>query len=448
MGEGEKRLHHQILGRRALVIGGSISGMLSAKALSEFFEEVLIVEADTRWDKKTPRIRIPQGHHAHILLESGQRVLEQLFPGLIDELIQDGSVVTDLTNDFAWFHFGKWKRRFPGGIRGVQQTRPFLEWHINRRLKEVPNIHSQYDTLVTNLEMSSDKKRVTGVHIQNRVTGDHEEIPTDLVVDASGYGSQTLKWLGMESGSFLEEVKIGLFYATQFYTSDQSLEWKNLMISSQLPQLPYTGVVLSYEEDKFGVTLSGYLMEPPKTNEDFLHITKSLPVPHLYDFLQKATPISDMKIYRIPRQVRKRLDKLDMPSGIIVTGDACCRFDPIYGQGMSVAALEAEMLGQELSRVKTGEEWKSLSKTFHRKQFKITKNPWDMAITESFRHPEVSGKGPFGMGLRQKLVAKIYEASATQEKVYLELGKVMNLTSTPNVFFKPSMLVKLFLKGQ
>lgn len=171
-----------------------------------------------------------------------------------------------------------------------------------------------------------------------------------------------------------------------------------MMISAQLPEQPYAGVVLSFEDNKFGVTLGGYLKQPPKTGEEFERIAKALPQPHIYEFLQKASPVSDLHTYRIPAQVRNRFDRSSsMPSRLVVLGDAYCRFDPIYGQGMSVAALEAELLGRELANMKERGQLNALHNRFYKQLVRLTQGPWDMATTESFRHPDIAGTRPRGV---------------------------------------------------
>lgn len=440
------------LGHRAVVIGGSIAGMLSARVLSEFFTEVLILEAgEPQHDIHNPRKRVPQGYHSHILLQSGQNVLNTLFPGFIDELTESGSVTADFTNDLEWFHFGAWKNRFASGIRGIQQTRPFLEWHIRNRLEKYDNVRFHYGSQVTDYLSSPDGKTILGVKLAKRDEhGGDDRFMADLIVDASGYGSQTPKWLSnpaLEDNS--EAVKIDLFYATRFYEADlaaRDVNWKNLMISAQLPEQPFAGVVLSFENQQFGVTLGGYLQPPPRTEADFHAIAKALPQPHVYNFIQNAKPISDLKTYRIPSQVRKHYDKVrNFPARLVVLGDAYCRFDPIYGQGMSVAALGANLLHQELIGMTGSNELDELHKTFYTKLNKLTQNPWDMATTESLRHPEIQGTRSAMTALKQRLTKRIYEKSAVDENIYFLLAQVMNLTASPNVFFKPAILRKLLL---
>lgn len=370
-----------------------------------------------------------------------------MFPNFINELIEDGSVACDFTKDLEWFHFGAWKKRFQSGILGVQQTRPFLEWHIKRRLQDYPNITFQHNCLVVGFILTPDERMIQGIEVQMGNNSDVVKVAADFVVDASGFGSQSLRWLpSIVPQTHVETVKIDLFYATRFYqTEEPNLDWKNLMISAQLPDQPYAGVIISFEDNKFGVTLGGYLKQPPKTDDDFKLIAKTLPQPHIYDFIMNATPISDLKTYRIPSQTRKRLDHLkNMPSRFAILGDAFCRFDPLYGQGMSVAALEADLLADELKNIQGIEDLNVLHSRFYKKAIKLTNDPWNMATTESFRHPDILGKRPISIKVMQWFTKKIYQASANQEDVYLLLAQVMNLIQPSSVFFNRKYFRKSF----
>ncbi|MBW5447636.1 hypothetical protein GE107_16380 [Cohnella sp. CFH 77786] len=430
---------------RAIVIGGSIAGLLAARVLADFFEEIVIVEADEPPEGAQPRNKVPQGHHSHVLLERGQNILESMFPGMIQELIRNGSIVTDFTRDLEWFHFGEWKQRFPSGIQGVQQTRPFLEQHIRGRVALIPQVSVQYRSRVTGMILSDDRSRVQGVKVRSESSQHEEEILADLVVDAGGAGSHTLKWLGAEQDTS-EVVPIELFYATRYYTTDWvDRGWTNLMISARLPESPYAGVVLPFENQIIGVTLGGYLREPPRTEADFEQIARMLPQPHIYDFIQRATPVSEMKIYRIPSQSRKRKNVLSkIPARFIMIGDSYCRFDPLYGQGMSVAAMEAELLGAELGRLSIGDSIDAAIRSYWAQLPKLTQDPWDMALIEAYRHPGIKGTRPIGTGVKQWFTRRIYKASAHDPSVYLRLVQVMNLKRPSSSFFQPSLLWKLF----
>jgi flavin-dependent dehydrogenase len=172
-----------------------------------------------------------------------------------------------------------------------------------------------------------------------------------------------------------------------------------------------------------------------------------LPEPHIYDFIQKATPISELKIYKISSQSRKRRNIIGkLPSRFVMIGDSYCRFDPLYGQGMTVAAMEAELLGRELGRLKSGETMDTVVTSYWDKLPKLTDDPWDMALVEAYRHPEIVGARPNGIGLKKWFTKKVYKASAHESSVYLRLAQVMNLTHSANAFFQPSMLWKLLRK--
>ncbi|WP_127533945.1 NAD(P)/FAD-dependent oxidoreductase [Paenibacillus kobensis] len=432
---------------RAVVIGGSIAGLLAARVLADVFSEVIIVEADVAPEGSTPRNKVPQSHHSHILLERGQKTLEVMFPGIMDEMIQNGSIVTDFTGDLKWFHFGQWKKRFHSGIRMVQQTRPFIEHHIRRRVEGIPNVALQYSTRAAGVVLSDDRNTVQGVQVRNEATNGEETIMADLVVEASGAGAQMLKWLNLDTDAS-EGVPIQLFYATRFYRTDGvDRGWTNLMISAQLPELPYAGVVIPFENQQIGVTLGGYLKGPPRTDEEFEQIAKSLPQPDIYHFVQNATPISDLKIYKISSQSRKRKDIINkLPKRIIMIGDSYCRFDPLYGQGMTVAAMEAELLHVMLSRNLTDKTMDSAIRDYWSMLPALTDDPWNMALVEAYRHPGITGARPFGIGLQKWFTKKIYQASAHDSSVYLRLAQVMNLTRPSSVFFKPSMLRKIIRK--
>jgi len=142
----------QLAGNRAIVIGGSIAGKLAARVLSDFYEEVIVIEKDPAAEKNSIRNGVPQGSHGHALLKSGEELLNELFPGIVDELIEDGSVKSDFASDLAWNHHGSWKMKYYTGISIIQQSRPFLEWHIQRRLELIPNISFLYEAKVQRYE--------------------------------------------------------------------------------------------------------------------------------------------------------------------------------------------------------------------------------------------------------------------------------------------------------
>ncbi|MBT2216865.1 glutamate synthase [Virgibacillus dakarensis] len=428
---------------RAIVIGGSIAGKLAAKALATSFRQVIILEAGSVWEEKTPRKRVPQTYHPHVLLKGGEKAIEELFPYFLDQLIEDGGIINNFTRDLKWHHFGFWKHRFQGELVMVQQSRPLLEWHLQQRINQITTIVTKYETKVEQLLPDDQHAKISGVKARSLQTGKEEELTADLVVDASGFGSRSIDWLK----SFGQEVKeekvwIKLFYATRYFRhkgkEQDNPEWCNLLISPSFPINPYGAFIQSVEGNRFSVTFSGYANElPPKTDTEFINYAKKLPVSDVVDFLDKVEPISEINIHKIPYQVRRRFDLASMPDGFVVIGDAHCRFDPVFGQGISVAAMEALALQRLLSA--DGYHEKGFSKTFHKRISKIIATPWDMATTEVLRHPEIKGDRTMILPFKQWYSRKVYELSAVEPEVYIRLVKVMNLMRPSFLLFHPKV---------
>lgn len=435
---------------RAIVIGGGIAGKLVAKALSDTFHEVIILEADKEYHEITPRKRVPQSNHPHVLLKSGEIAIEKLFPDLFRQLIDKGSIISNFTKDLKWHHFGHWKKPFSGDMILVQQSRPMLEFHLQERINQVSNIITKYETMADQLLIDREQNKVCGVKIRSLITGKEEELHASLVVDASGFASKSIEWL-KANGIYVKEESVGiqLFYSTRlFRLKEKELNWRNLLISPSFPVNPFGAFIQTLEDNRFSVTFSGYSNEnPPKTKEEFESYAQKLPVPDVVDFLREAEPISDIKIHRIPYQSRRRYDQArDIPEGFLVVGDAHCRFDPLFGHGISVAAMQAVELQHDLRGMTSLD--KGFTQRFHKKISKIIATPWDMATTEAFRHPHIEGKRTIVLKFKQWYTKKVYMASAFEPEIYSRLVKVMNLVRSPLHLFHPKVWFAFFTGKQ
>ena len=433
--------------KKAVVIGGGIAGKLAAKVLSETFQEVIILEADQEYKDKTPRKKVPQSYHPHVLLKSGENSIERLFPGFFRELMENGSIKSNFTRDLKWHHFGNWKQQFSGDLTLVQQSRPLLEFHLQKRIEQVVNITTRYATRVEDLLFDRQYNKITGVKIRSVKTGIEDEIHATLVIDASGNSSQAIKWLKKNNISVVEEkIRIQLFYSTRLFRLKKQniIPWFNLLISPSFPENPYGAFIQSIEESTFSVTFSGYNNElAPKTNDDFLAYAQKLPVNDVVNFLQHAEPLTEIKIHKIPFQIWRRFDKAkNLPEGLLVVGDSHCRFDPLFGQGISVAAMEAVELQKCL--LNKEHHTNGFSQNFHRKISRIIKTPWDMATTEALRHPSIKGKKSLICHLKLWYTKRIYQISAFEPEIYIRLAKVMNLTRAPSHLFHPKIWFTIF----
>ncbi|WP_141540415.1 glutamate synthase [Bacillus cereus] len=427
---------------KAIVIGGSMAGKLAAKALSDFFKEVIILEAGEEWNEKSPRKRVPQSHHPHVLLKGGEVAIEKLFPSIMTQLKEDGGIVNNFTGELRWHHFGVWKQPFTGELNAVQQSRPMLEWHIQKRMSQVNNITTKYETMVEQLLIDTHRNKISGVKTKCLITGMKKDLQADLVVDTSGFSSKNIEWLGTQGIEVKEEkVWIQLFYATRVFRlkKNKRPDWCNLLISPSFPENPYGAFIQTIEDNQYFVTFSGYANEKaPKTDEEFFAFAHKLLAPDFIHFLEQAEPITDIKVHRIPYQVRRRFDIVkNMPEGFLVIGDAHCRFDPVFGQGISVAAMEAEELQMCLKKGKALE--KGFTRGFYKRISKIIKTPWEMATTEAFRHPKIKGEKSFIQPFQQWYTKKIYQLSANNPDIYIRLVRVMNLMRSPLHLFHPKV---------
>ncbi|PGV62752.1 glutamate synthase [Bacillus cereus] len=433
---------------KAIVIGGSMAGKFAAKALSTSFKEVIILEVGEKWDGKTSRKRVPQSNHPHVLLKGGEKAIEELFPTITNELIEAGSIINNFTRDLKWHQFGLWKQPFIGEVHMIQQSRPLLEWHIQKRIDQISNITIKYGTLVKGLLVDGKLNKVCGVKVKYLEAGMQEEVYADIVIDASGFGSKSIEWLREYEIEVKEEkVRIDLFYATKMFKlkENEELDCCNMLMSPSFPENPYGVLIQTIEDNRYFVTFSGYANEKaPQTDDEFYDFAENLSIPNVTKFLNKAEGITDIKTYKIPYQVRRRFDLVsNVPEGLLVVGDAQCRFDPVFGQGVSVAAMESHQLQLLLQGRKQLD--KTFTQQFYKKAANIIETPWDMTTTEISRHPQLKRELTTKQKFQLWYTKQIYRLSASDSDVYIRLVRVMNLIRSPFHLFHPKVLLAVLL---
>jgi 2-polyprenyl-6-methoxyphenol hydroxylase-like FAD-dependent oxidoreductase len=429
---------------RAVVVGGSISGMLAARVLSEFFKDVILIEKDNKNDHITNRKGVPQDNQGHVLLKSGEEIIEELFPGIIQELSRYGAKKTDFARDLLWSHHGTKKIRFDSNVFISQQSRPLLEWQIQQRLENIPNIDFRFGCRVQNLKFNNDEKNTIVIEDQN---GAVTELLADLVIDASGAAALHNKWL-RDSGyrnPAKTEIKVDLFYASMVFKElfHKTINWHSLLTYPNPPEVERGGMISPIEGNRMLVTLIGYgAKEVPKDIDSFLEYAETLEQPEFYDVIKNEIPLSqDVQIYRFPALRRYHFEKLrNFPSGLLIIGDAFCRVDPVFAQGMSLAAMEAKALRELLMQ---GLNKKQLTKSYHKKVSRILDIPWLIALTEDFRFRTTSGRKPLGLPILQWYVKRVVAACSHNEQVYNRFIQVLHLRSHPISLAHPAILAKV-----
>ncbi len=419
----------------AVVIGGSLAGLLDAAALSAHFERVTIVERDALPSDAACRKGVPQDRHGHGLLAGGYDAIAALVPEFESDIRAHGAVVGDVIRDVRWFYFGGYKARFESGLGGALMSRPLIESLIRRRVLGRDNV-SLRQSRVHGLVGS--RWRVRGVRLE-----DDETLAADLVVDASGRGSKTGEWLEALGASApeREELKVGIGYSSRVYRRKPEHLGGDLgVILSPTPPDRRVGFMLAIEDDRWIVSIGGWLGDhAPVDDEGYLAFAKTLPRPDIYETIATAEPLSDIASYKFRSNLRRRYEKLErIPSGILVTGDALCSFNPIYAQGMATAALEAVLL-RELLRAHEASD-AALPRRFFRRAARLLDNPWMLATSHDLRYPEVAGTRSVGLPLLHRYVERVQDAANHDEAVCRAMFDVANLLAPPASLFEPRVL--------
>lgn len=434
----------------AVVIGASIAGLLAARVLSDHFERVTIVERDTLAEDPQARRGVPQGRHLHALLARGEQIMSELFPDLVPTLVSRGATPLSLGCDLRWYHFGCWKRHCAGEIPTISVTRGCLEQEIRRRVRQLDNVGILDGTVVTRYLTDWERSRITGVCVRGR-QGDtlEDEVRADLVVDAGGRGSQTPQRLA-ELG-FLQppevQVDAAVGYATRVYErAGGTRNWQSIVIFDPPPR-HRGGLIFPIENNRWMVTLvNSHGDYPPNDAAGFLAFAKSLAKPDIYDALVGAQPVGDIVTHRFPTSQRRHYERLArFPAGLIVMGDALCSFNPIFGQGMTVSALEAALLRdclRELDARRTP-SLTALTCNFRSRVGRVIDPAWEMATGEDLRNPYARGPRPLKLKFLHWYTARVHRAAGESALVAERFYRVMNMLAPVATLFGRDVLAEL-----
>lgn len=430
---------------RGVVLGGSIAGLFAARVLSDAYDEVIIVDRDVLIGAEGPRRGAPQGRHINGLLARGQLGMEELYPGITEELFADGVPTGDLAGDVRWYFNGKRLYQQHAGLVCVAASRPMLEKHIRQRTQALANVTFAEKHDILGLETTPDHSRVIGVRVQ-RLEGDgtEEVIDADLVVDATGRGSRTPLWLeelGYER-VVEERKKIGLGYVTQHYRLLKDPYHGDLSINPVAsPQLPRGAIFTKTDGDRVELTTYGILGDhPPTDQEGFYNWVKSLAVPDIYDALQHAEPLDEPVAFRFPTTLRRHYEDLSrFPDGLLVTGDAVCCFNPVYAQGMTVSVLGALTIRDHLhtgAAPQPGQYFRDLAKN-------VIDPPWEMTHSVDLGFPGVEGERTLQIRIGQAFLKRVQIAATRDGAVTAAYMRAAGLVDRPESLMRPKMLLRI-----
>jgi len=439
------------IGRQAVVIGAGMGGLTTVGALADRFDQVVVLERDTLPADPAYRVGTPQARHVHALLLSGQRALSELFPGFEQDLARAGAVPLRAGFDVRIERPGF--DPFPQrdlGLLSYALSRPTIERTVRRRVEGLANTTLRQRCRVQEVLATPNGETVTGVRYENE-NGASETILADLVVEASGRGALTSALLQSIGHPLPEETTIGidLGYATCVFSipDDVPTDWKGVMTFGQAPQNSRGGLMLPLEGNRWMVTIVGRHDDvPPGDAEGFLTYAGALRTPTIYNAIRRAKRVDGVARYGFPESVRRHFERLEVfPRGLLPIGDAICRFNPVYGQGMSVAALEACLLRKLLETGAEPDPIACLARNFFAEVQTLIDTPWSVAVFD-FAFPDTRGQRPPDFETTLKFGIALTRLAAEDPAIHKLTAEVQNLLKPRSVYRDPALVQRVFAK--
>lgn len=434
------------LGDRAAVIGAGIGGLLAAGALRDFFREVVVLERDNLPDQPADRKGVPQGPHGHAVLKRGENVAESLFPGFQAALKEAGGVIVDSDVDVARYESGDWAPSAGTGLKISSQSRALLEHVLRERVRDCDNIVIREGVRCSDFILSDG--RVQGVQVDCGGLQD-EKLNADIVVDASGRAASTHLWL--ERNGFgkvpVERLGINLVYVTGIFSTESFVDDMPILCAlREDPPNTRGGSTMPIEGNRWMVTLSGRHDDvPPLDMDGFFDFAKALPHSLVYDRLRASKLEGRLRRFVIPESFWRHYEQMEkFPSGLIPIGDAIAGFNPVFGQGMSAAAVGAEQLQIALAtKLEAGEGLEDLHESYLPSIAEAIGYAWSGTATLDLMYDSTEGERPDDFPQRRAAFLAMQELAREDLEIRRLQTLVGNMLEPPSVLARPDIAARL-----
>lgn len=437
------------MAKRAVVVGAGMGGLASAGALSPHFEEVVVLERDTLTEDGSARVGIPQGRHVHVLLAGGAWALGDLFPSFEQELVRTGAVRVQVDQDMCRESAG---RRFPQrdlGIYSYAVSRPRLEECVREQARALDNVTLLDGCRVERLTSRDGGKTVGGV-LYAAPNGSEERLESDLVIDASGRARPTLDFLEGNGHAVPDATTIGvdMCYSSGVFEipDDAPADWKGVFALPSPPEDSRAGLLMPLEGGRWIVSLGGRVgQDPPGDWDGYMDFARGLSSPTLHEAIAGAERVGEVVRYRFTESIRRHYARLPaFPNGILPIADSVCRFNPIYGQGMSVAAQQAHALAALLSeRSPEPEPLHHVAGAFFEALEQVIETPWVTSALPDFAYSETRGERPPDLGDRMRRGAALNKLAVSDAEVHKVLFEVRHLLKPQSALDDPWLTERL-----
>lgn len=443
----------------AVVIGGSIAGLLTAQVLTKYFDTVTVIERDQLPDRPTFRNGAPHARHAHGLLVRGQQIIESYFPGFTEGVLANGAILSNMGRDVAFHVGGQWMLTYDSPLDLVGCSRALIEYQMYTQLRRNPKVQFRQGDVVEALRTDSTNTHVTGVNIRKReAAAAPEQVTATLVVDASGRGSRLPAWLQAIGYATPEEITIDAKagYASRIYQAPDDTAWNMMYYLAEAPEQSRGGILMPLEDtdehrNRWLVTLIGLNGDHPPTDDaGFVDFARSLPSPELYQAMQEGTPLTTAYGFQRAANRLRKYDQLPRYiEGVLAVGDAVYALNPVYGQGMTVASIGAQTLDQQLQRHQQRhglENLTGLASSFQRQLAKVITAPWQLATGQDLRWPVAADghKVDLASQIMQRYVNAVIRTMANDAIVANAFSHVQNMLWSPGALFHPRILWRVW----
>ncbi len=429
-------------GQRAVVIGAGMGGLSVAGALSSAFKEVVILERDTLPASVMSRAGVPQDRHPHLLLAGGLQALDSLFPGYAQDLAAAGAVPVNVFDDVQYERpdVGALPRR-DCGTSLLCASRPLIEHTLRRKVVAIPNVALQSQSRVTEIVPAAMRPMVKF----ESDAGVGAAIEADLVIDASGRGAPTLGLLDVLGWEKPQETVVGvdISYTTAVLRPTRtSFNWLNLVTLPDPAISATAGLIIPLEGGRWFASISHHgATDRPNTWEEFLAVARRLNTPAIYNAIYKLLPPGGLRHFVLDASRWRHFERLErLPRGILPVADSLCRFNPVYGQGMTVAAREAKLLHDLLGRV-DGEEdpIEALQAAFMSEVGALLQAPWNMGVIADFAYPTTRGERPERYEESRQFEAALFRAAVADPVVQRAFSDVVQLMAPFDLLNEPDI---------
>jgi 2-polyprenyl-6-methoxyphenol hydroxylase-like FAD-dependent oxidoreductase len=428
-----------VLMGEAIVVGGSVAGLLAARVLADHAESVVIIDRDEPAALAGARSGVPQGTQLHGLLPVGLVQLDRWFPGFSEQALAAGACAAPAEIRRSYLD-GRRKVDVPGEAETLTGSRPFLEGLIRRRTLELPNVKTITGRA---LGLVIDGGVTSGVRYE--AGGDHGVESADLVVDAMGRSSRLSEWL--EEGGWerppMQRMAVNLNYATAVFRRPEKELELNLVLALHSPakSADVAGAAFAaIEDDRWIVSIGGYGgNRPGHTSEDLIRRLHE-DFPPEFGEVADNEMLGEVKTYRHADSRRRDFHVLKrFPVGLVSVGDAVASFNPIYGQGMSSAALHAACLSMYL---RSDPDLSAPAGVFFALQRVVVDAAWSISTSADLALPHVNGPYPRGYGLSSWVSKQIIEASITDVEIARHFNQVTQMLRHPSSLATPGTLLR------